>query len=51
MAKSVNKLTPMEKLTKGYENFIKGKELNKIDKRAFDKVVKKIATKKQRGSK
>lgn len=36
-------LTPMEKLTAGYEDFIKGKELNKKGKELFDKVIKKAA--------
>lgn len=41
--------TPMEKLTAGYEDFIKGKELNKKGRKVFDKVIKKAA--KPRGSK
>jgi hypothetical protein len=43
--------TPMEKLTQGYEEFIKDKELNKDGKKQFDKVIKKVAKPKQRGSK
>jgi hypothetical protein len=46
-----NKLTPMEKLTQGYEKFIEGKKLNKDSKAQFDKVIKKAAKPKQRGSK
>lgn len=45
-------LTQMEKLTAGYEDLIKGKELNPDGKQLFEKVIKKAATsKKQRGSK
>jgi hypothetical protein len=33
--------TPMEKLTKGYEKFINGKELNKDGKQQFEKTLKK----------
>jgi hypothetical protein len=43
--------TPMEKLTEGYEDFIKGRELNKDGKKRFDKVLKKATKPKQRGSK
>jgi hypothetical protein len=43
MAKKKKELTPMEKLTAGYEDFIKGKELNKKGRELFDKVVKKTA--------
>ena len=43
------KVSPMDKLTAGYEDFIKGKELNKKGRKLFDKVVKKAA--KPRGSK
>ena len=35
--------TPMEKLTQGYEKFIKGKKVNKVGKVAFDKVIKKAS--------
>jgi hypothetical protein len=45
-------ITPMEKLTQGYEKFIKGKETNNNGSQLFSKVISK-ATKptKQRGSK
>jgi hypothetical protein len=43
------KLTPMEKLTSGYEEFIKGKETKKNGKKIFEKTLKKAT--KQRGSK
>lgn len=44
--------TPMEKLTQGYEKFIKGKELNNDGKILFDKAIKKATSiKKQLGSK
>jgi hypothetical protein len=50
--KSRNAQTPMEKLTQGYEKFIKGQGLNKDGKDQFDKAIKKAATpKKQRGAK
>ena len=39
----------MEKLTEGYEKFIKGKELDPEGKKKFDKALKKAA--KPRGSK
>lgn len=35
------KKTPMEKLTQGYEKFIKGKEQNQEGKTVFDKTIKK----------
>jgi len=35
--------TPMDKLTAGYEKFIKGKKLNKSGKASFDKVIKKAS--------
>lgn len=42
----------MDKLTQGYEKFIKGKETNDKGKELFDKVIKKaVSTKKLRGSK
>lgn len=44
-------LTPMEKLTQGYERFIKGKELSEGGKKNFDKAIKKATQPKQRGSK
>lgn len=43
--------TPMEKLTQGYDKFIKGKELNHNGVELFNKVIKKASTpkpKKQR---
>ena len=44
--------TPMEKLTEGYEDFIKGKEVKEGGKDAFEKVIKKAVTKpKQHGLK
>ncbi len=49
MAKTKKELSPMEKLTAGYEDFIKGKELNNKGRDLFDKVIKKAA--KPRGSK
>ena len=44
-------ITPMEKLTQGYEKFIKGQELKSNGKSDFDKTIKKAAKPKQRGSK
>jgi hypothetical protein len=43
-----NGKTPMEKLTKGYEKFIKGKEINSEGKKLFDKTLNK-SVKKQGG--
>jgi hypothetical protein len=43
--------TPMEKLTQGYEKFIKGKKTNPSGKSDFNKGLKKAAKPKQRGSK
>ncbi len=44
--------TPMERLTAGYEDFIKGKSFNSNGEVLFEKVIKKaVSTKKQRGSK
>lgn len=37
------KQTPMEKLTAGYEKFIKGKEVNPEGKELFEKAIKKAA--------
>lgn len=48
---SKKKQTPMEKLTKGYEKFIKGQELKKNGKKSFNKTIKKAAKPKQHGSK
>jgi len=42
----------MAEVTAGYEEFIKGKELNKNGKQLFDKTIKKAAkTKKPRATK
>ena len=38
--------TPMEKLTQGYEKFIKGKELKENGKNQFDMTIKKAITQK-----
>lgn len=46
-----SKQTPMEKLTQGYEKFIKGQETKKGSKATFDKVIKKAAKSKSRSSK
>ena len=35
--------TPMEELTKGYEDFIKGKKVNKNGKSVFNNTIKKAA--------
>lgn len=43
--------TPMEVLTAGYEDFIKGKKLNKKGKDLFNKVLKKAAKPKLRAVK
>lgn len=43
--------TPMDKLTQGYEKFIKGKELVQGGKEAFNKAIKKAVKPKQRGAK
>lgn len=43
--------TQMEKLTQGYEKFIKGKKTNKDGKSIFNNAVKKATKIKQRGSK
>lgn len=48
---SKKKSTPMEKLTRNYEKFIKGKENNENGKKQFDKSIKKAAKPKQHGSK
>ena len=50
MAKIIGK-TPMDKLTQGYEKFIKGQELKNNGKTVFDKTLKKAAKPKQRVSK
>jgi hypothetical protein len=51
MGKFKGKQTPMDKLTQGYEKFIKGKEVNDKGKELFDKAIKKATKIKQRGSK
>ena len=51
MKREVKNKTPMEKLTSGYENFIKDKQIEKKGKSAFDKAIKKAAKPKPRGSK
>lgn len=43
MVKKKERKTPMEKLTAGYEDFIKGKELNNKGRDLFDKAMKKAA--------
>jgi hypothetical protein len=48
---SKKKQTPMEKLTQGYEKFIKGQELKNNGKTVFEKTLKKAAKPKQHGSK
>ena len=47
---SSKKKTPVEKLTQGYEKFIKGKELKKDGGKLFEKTLKKAANPKQRDS-
>lgn len=49
-AKKRERLT-MEQLTANAEKLLKGKELNSNGKELFEKVIKKAATLKQRGSK
>ena len=44
-------LTPMDKLTAGYEDFIKHKEQNKNGAANFENTLKKATTVKRRGSK
>jgi hypothetical protein len=41
----------MEEVTAGYEEFMKGKQLNPNGFELFDKTIKKAATPKKRGSK
>jgi hypothetical protein len=41
----------MDEVSKGYESFIKGKELKDNSKSEFDKAIKKATKPKQRGSK
>ena len=51
MAKKTKEQTPMEKLTQGYEKFIKGKKTNKKGKDLFNKALKKSMVTKQRSAK
>jgi hypothetical protein len=51
MAGSKKNKTPMEKLTQGYEKFIKDKELKENGKELFEKAIKKAVNIKQRSSK
>lgn len=51
MKKVTSIQTPMDKLTAGYEQFIKGKQLVQGGKEAFNKAIKKAAKPKQRGAK
>jgi hypothetical protein len=44
MKKQKNKIT-MKELTNGYEKFIKGKEVRKDSKKAFEKVIKEAVKK------
>jgi hypothetical protein len=48
---SKQKKTSMEKLTQGYEKFIKDKETNKTGKQLFDKAIKKASKPKPRSPK
>jgi hypothetical protein len=41
--KKTDKQTPMEKLTQGYEKFIKGKDTKEANQGDFDKALKKIS--------
>ena len=51
MKKSKPAQTQMDRLTEGYEKFIKDKEVNKKGKELFNKAIQKAAKPKQRGSK
>ena len=51
MAKKKKEPTPMEKLTAGYEKFIKGKEVNTNGRELFNKVIKKAVTPKSPSAK
>lgn len=46
-----NTQTPMEKLTQGYEKFIKSKEVNSKGKELFERVIKKSSKPKGRDAK
>jgi len=49
--KKEKKPVSMDKLTEGYEDFIKGKEVNESGKETFDKALKKAVKSKPHGSK
>ncbi len=51
MAKKKKGKTPMEKLTEGYNTFIKGKEINTDGRELFEKAIKKTAIPKPRSVK
>jgi hypothetical protein len=46
-----SKATPMEELTKGYEDFIKRQALKQDGKQQFEKAIKKASKPKPRSSK
>lgn len=48
MAKAKKEPTQMDKISKGFEQFIKGKELNTDNKELFEKALKKAATTKSK---
>lgn len=50
-SKKKKEQTPMEKLTRNYEKFMKDKEINPDGKELFDKTLKNAAKPKPRGSK
>lgn len=43
MSKAIKKQTPMEKLTQGYEKFIKDKKAKEISQGDFEKALKKVS--------
>ncbi len=49
--KKGDNIADMGKVTAGYEEFIKGKQLNKNSVKRFNKALRKATTTKQRGSK
>ena len=51
MKRNKKEQTSMEKLTQGYEKFVKNKETNDKGKELFSKVIKKATEIKARGSK
>ena len=51
MKSAKSQVTPMDKLTAGYEDFIKGKKQKNIGKKEFLEIIKKAAKPKQHGSK